>query len=66
MVLLYNRIAPMSIKYFAVNEKEALALLSALEDYLAKYPQCREAQELLSRIYECLIKQGIRKTKTNR
>ena len=49
-----------------INKKEAPALLSALEDYLARYPQCREAQELLSRIYECLKKQGIRKTKTNR
>ena len=41
-----------------VNKKEAPTLISALEDYIAKHPQCREAQELLSRIYECLEKQS--------
>ena len=49
-----------------VNKKEAPALVSALEDYITKHPQCKEAQELLSRIYECLEKQGKDKTKTNR
>ena len=46
-----------------VNKKEVPTLISAIEEYLSKNPQCREAQELLSRIYECLEKQGNTKKK---
>ena len=46
-----------------VNAKEAPTLISALEDYLAKHPQSKEAKELLSRIYICLEKQGNTKKK---
>ena len=46
-----------------VNKKEVPALISAIGEYLSKNPQCREAQELLSRIYICLEKQGNTKKK---
>ena len=49
-----------------VNKKEAPALISALEDYIIKHPQCKEAQELLSRVIVCLEKQGKSKNKANR
>ena len=49
-----------------VSKKEALTLISAIESYISKNPQSAEAQELLSRIYICLEKQGKDKTKTNR
>ena len=46
-----------------VNTKEAPTLISALEDYIAKHPHSKEAQELLSRIHICLEKQGKDKNK---
>ncbi len=46
-----------------MDKKEALALISAIEVYLTKHPQSTEAQELLSRIYTCLEKQGQNKAK---
>ena len=49
-----------------VNKKEAPALVSALEDYITKHPQCKEAKELLSRVILCLEKQGKSKNKANR
>ena len=49
-----------------INTKEVPTLISALEEYVAKHPQSKEAQELLCRIYICLEKQGKDKTKTNR
>ena len=52
-----------SVMRIFVNAKEAPTLISALEDYLAKHPQSKEAKELLSRIYICLEKQGNTKKK---
>lgn len=49
-----------------VNTKEVPTLISALEEYISKHPQCEEAQELLYRISICLEKQGKDKTKKNR
>ena len=49
-----------------INKREVPTLIIALEAHLAKYPQSEEAKKLLSRIYECLDKQGKDKTKTNR
>ena len=49
-----------------INKKEVPTLISAIEEYITKKPQCREAQELLSRINDCLEKQGKDKTKANR
>ena len=46
-----------------VSKKEALTLISAIESYISKNPQSAEAQELLSRIYVCLEKQGKDKAK---
>ncbi len=46
-----------------VNKKEVPTLISAIEAYIQQHPQCREAQELLSRIYICLEKQGNTKKK---
>ena len=46
-----------------VNKKEVPTLISAIEDYIAKNPHCREAQELLSRIIVCQEKQGYKATK---
>ena len=49
-----------------LNTKEVPTLISALEEYITKHPQSKEAQELLSRIHICLEKQGKDKTKSNR
>jgi len=49
-----------------INKREVPALIKAIELLIAKEPQWLEAQQLLSRIYECLEKQGKDKTKTNR
>ena len=49
-----------------VNAKEVPTLISAIEEYIQKHPQSKEAQELLYRIFVCLEKQGKDKTKKNR
>ena len=49
-----------------INKKEVPTLISAIEEYIQKHPQSKEAQELLCRILICLEKQGKDKTKTNR
>ena len=49
-----------------INKREVPTLIIALEEYITTHPQSEEAQKLLSRIYECLDKQGKDKTKTNR
>ena len=49
-----------------INKKEVPTLIKAIELLLTIEPQCSEAQVLLQRIYECLEKQGIDKTKKNR
>lgn len=46
-----------------VNTKEVPTLISAIEEYVTKHPQSKEAQELLSRIHICLEKQGNTKKK---
>lgn len=46
-----------------INEKEVPTLISAIESYISLNPQSAEAQELLSRIYVCLEKQGKSKAK---
>lgn len=46
-----------------VNAKEVPTLISALEEYISNNPQCKEAQELLSRVIVCLEKQGKPKKK---
>ena len=46
-----------------INEKEVPTLISAIESYISLNPQSAEAQELLSRIYVCLEKQGKNKAK---
>ena len=55
-----------SVMQLFINKREVPALIKAIELLIAKEPQCLEAQQLLSRIYECLEKQGKDKTKTNR
>jgi len=46
-----------------INKKEVPTLISAIESYISSNPQSAEAQELLSRIYVCLEKQGQDKAK---
>lgn len=46
-----------------INEKEVPTLVEAIERLIANNPQCAEAQELLSRIYVCIEKQGRHNTK---
>jgi hypothetical protein len=51
--------------YLTIFTKEVPTLISALEEYISNNPQCKEAQELLSRVIVCLEKQGKNKTKKN-
>ena len=46
-----------------INDKEVPTLIESIERLIAVKPQCQEAQELLSRIYICVEKQGRTKTK---
>ena len=46
-----------------INEKEASALIRAIEYLVANEPQCSDAEKLLSRIEICIEKQC--KSKTN-
>jgi len=47
-----------------INEKEASALIRAIEYLVANEPQCSDAEKLLSRIEICIEKQC--RTKTSR
>ena len=46
-----------------INDKEVPTLIRAIEMLIDREPQCKEAQELLERIYICIEKQGRTKTK---
>ena len=46
-----------------INEKEASALIRAIELLIISEPQCSEAEKLLSRIEICIEKQCRSKTK---
>ena len=46
-----------------INEKEASALIRAIELLMVNEPQCSDAEKLLSRIEICIEKQCRSKTK---
>lgn len=46
-----------------INEKEASALIRAIEMLINREPQCSDAEKLLSRIETCIEKQCRSKTK---
>ena len=45
-----------------INKKEVPTLILAIEEFISRHPQSKEAQELLTRIIICQEKQD-RKTK---
>ena len=53
----------MSFMQLFINEKEASALIRAIEMLIVQEPQCSDAEKLLSRIEICIEKQC--KSKTN-
>lgn len=46
-----------------VNDKEVPTLIKAIENIVTSNTQCKEAQELLDRIFVCVEKQGRNNTK---
>ena len=49
-----------------INKKEVPTLILAIEEFISRHPQSKEAQELLERINVCIEKQGRHKNKANR